>query len=142
MRNAIELLTTLRARTDWAVISAERATLSEEENAGRTEGLRSYLTRLGLNPRPVEGIYGGTRETSFLVFHTVPEVAIRIGAAFDQESVLTARGLEYCDGSGFLPSAGLYVGTDPLNASTVRADDGTRLRFVSDIRWDSDRRIA
>lgn len=142
MQTAISLLAALRARTDWAVISAERAHLGAEENAGRTEGLRAYLTRLGLNPRPVEGLYDGTRETSFLVFHTVPEVAVRIGAAFDQESVLTSRGLEFCDRSGFLPTGGLYVGTDPRNGSTVRADDGTRLRFVSDILWDASRRVA
>lgn len=133
MRSAVSILAALRARRDWAVISAERAHLDPETNAGRTEGLRAYLTRLGLSPRPVAGVYEGTHEDSFLVFHVSPAVALWIGARFDQESVLTARGLEYCDGSGYLPSRGVYVGTDPRNRSTVTAPDGTRLSFVSDV---------
>lgn len=142
MKNALQVFDALRTRADWAVVSAFRAEFSLAENLDRHAGLLSYLGRLGLRAFHVDGRYAGADEVSALVFAVDPATARAIGRAFEQESVLTARGLEYCDGSGYLPTSGVELGSDPDNRSTVHVPGEPPLPFVSGIRWEAERIAA
>lgn len=142
MRSALEIFDCLLHCLDWAVLSAERAECTRAENDAATSVLADVLQVSGREYHPVRGIYDGTSENSFLILGIAPEDAVALGAAFCQESVLTARGLEYCDGSGYLPTDGIALATDPRNSSTVYAPDGYRVPFVSAIRRDSERVVA
>lgn len=74
-----------------AFISAFRDTLTLEENNHRHKYMSEVLTRLKVLHRPIEGMFKGTKELSFLV-HLTNEVTLEliqsVAIEFDQESVL------------------------------------------------------
>ena len=71
----------------YTFISAERAGLPREENNKRTENLRRYLLRGGLEFVDVCGVYCDVAEMSFRISGRVPE-AQAIAEYFEQESYL------------------------------------------------------
>jgi len=94
---------TFLQRSDWVIFSAENPNakpLSEEENAARTEKLRTALTNMGVPFRPAIGRYTELDENSFMVGSLTRRQQIELGKEWGQESVLTNLGLVYMDGSG------------------------------------------
>ena len=88
------------------MLSAERGNLSPEENARRTANLQQSLELLADDIIPQQGVYGGTKEQSFVVSVKSQEQADKIrDIAFrvlDQDSVIQIDGgkaeLRYRDG--------------------------------------------
>lgn len=78
--------------TPYMIVSAEKAGLSAEENALRSESLRRQLEAGELPPIALRGAYNGTQELSFLVMagEDSPEAAAveRLAWHWQQESVL------------------------------------------------------
>src|SRR5690606_29107474 len=76
----------------FVMVSAERAGLSPEENARRTEQLEQDLREAGFEPQRARGMYRGVPEASFLVpIADATELAevLQIGLEkYGQESVL------------------------------------------------------
>ncbi len=124
-----------------AIISAEKATLTEAENSRRTLDLQLRLQFTDIPFYPVIGRYGGASERSFAVRCSLQE-AINLGWVFDQESVLWINGAE----------TGLYY-TDghmhPGNADAISVDgpeedyysvamiDGKPVKFAVPIDFDT-----
>lgn len=98
-------LHTLLGREDWTILTAYNPMgqqLSPEENAARNERLREELDRRGLDyidsiGKYVNDILADPPEDGFAVFGVTPEIANEIGNMFEQDSVLTGRGLLYHD---------------------------------------------
>lgn len=98
-------LHTLLGREDWTILTAHNPMgqqLSPEENAARNERLREELDRRGLDyidsiGKYVNDILADPPEDGFAVFGVTPEIANEIGNMFEQDSVLTGRGLLYHD---------------------------------------------
>jgi hypothetical protein len=78
----------------FVILSAERTGMHEEVNAWRTASLQHQLTHRDLSPLPVEGVYQGCAERSFLVFlpavnqDYVLSMLIGLARRWGQESVL------------------------------------------------------
>src|SRR5690606_13645215 len=76
----------------FVMVSAERAGLSPEENARRTEQLEQDLREAGFEPQRARGMYQGVPEASFLVpIADATELAevLQLGLEkYEQESVL------------------------------------------------------
>ena len=124
-----------------AVISAERANLSEGVNALRTHQLRIMLEGLSLRYWPVIGKYEGVVENSFMVECPL-EQALRLARTFEQDTVLWLdgqnTGLYAADGSYMHPGnlAGMSVnGPETDYYSMVRLGD-TLVKFAIPIAFD------
>ncbi len=90
----------------YAIISAERAELSDEENAERTQALAGQLNGLSLSYVPTCGAWRGTREHGFLVLLyemgpkwprdggkrliTDAEALVELAFMYEQDSILVA----------------------------------------------------
>jgi len=109
------------------IISAELSTLSRSENEGRTKRLIELLDALPINYKPVQGMYKGSPEQSFIIDLSDGSVLVEeiIDIALDdygQEAVLTIDEnlngtLIYTDGTSEV------IGTfKPLDSYT-RVDD-------------------
>lgn len=88
--------------SQWSILTAENPmgkALSESENLTRNEQLIAELKKAGYDPIPVEGKYGGNPEHSFLIPNMTDDEALALGKKFEQESVLTPKGLIYQDGT-------------------------------------------
>ena len=57
----------IKKRTPFAIISAERFTLTNGENQKRHQDLLAQLKRDGFKTKVVEGVYHGQTEKSILV---------------------------------------------------------------------------
>ena len=84
----------IKKRTPFAIISAERFTLTNGENQKRHQDLLSQLKRDGFKTKVVEGVYHGQVEKSILVLLESNFLAVDLGylknygMIFDQESIL------------------------------------------------------
>ena len=84
----------IKKRTPFAIISAERFTLTDGENQKRHQELLAQLKRDGFKTKVVEGVYHGQVEKSILVLLESKFVAVDLGylknygSMFDQESIL------------------------------------------------------
>lgn len=79
----------------FTILSAELSTLGPNENASRTKFLELQLRQAGADYAHVSGVYRGTAEASFIVFHTprvTGAVLRRLAYAYEQESVLEVSG--------------------------------------------------
>lgn len=73
--------------------------LTVEENTALNKKLLKRLIEDGYEPIPVQGKYGGNLENSFIVPNMSDDMAIQYAKEFNQESVLTPKGLLYKDGT-------------------------------------------
>ena len=84
----------IKKRTPFAIISAERFTLTNGENQKRHQELLAQLKRDGFKTKVVEGVYHGQVEKSILVLLDSKFLAVDLGylknygMIFDQESIL------------------------------------------------------
>ena len=84
----------IKKRTPFAIISAERFTLTKGENQKRHQDLLNQLKRDGFKTKVVEGVYHGQVEKSILVLLESNFLAVDLGylknygMIFDQESIL------------------------------------------------------
>ena len=84
----------IKKRTPFAIISAERFTLTNGENQKRHQELLAQLKRDGFKTKVVEGVYHDTKEKSILVLLESNFIAVDLGylknygSMFDQESIL------------------------------------------------------
>ena len=84
----------IKKRTPFAIISAERFTLTNGENQKRHQDLLAQLKRDGFKTKGVEGVYHGQVEKSILVLLDSKFLAVDLGylknygMIFDQESFL------------------------------------------------------
>lgn len=101
----------MRTNIPFVVISAERVEYTDAVNQWRTDSLASQLAARDLRFIPVDGVYKGRAEHSFLVFLPPDHAAYtltmlrQLGKRWGQESVLHVdanRGAEllYTDGRG------------------------------------------
>jgi len=84
----------------YAILSGERTEYSAVTNANRSKAMLTELRERGFHPIPVEGTYGGASEKSFLVPGMSEQEAHELGKKYNQESVLSPKGLIYSDRSG------------------------------------------
>ena len=83
-----------KVKTPFAIISAERFTLTNGENQKRHQELLTQLKRDGFKTKVVEGVYHGQVEKSILVLLDSKFLAVDLGylknygMIFDQESIL------------------------------------------------------
>ena len=83
-----------KVKTPFAIISAERFTLTKGENQKRHQELLNQLKRDGFKTKVVEGVYHGQTEKSILVLLDSKFLAVDLGylknygMIFDQESIL------------------------------------------------------
>jgi hypothetical protein len=83
-----------KVKTPFAIISAERFTLTKGENQKRHQDLLTQLKRDGFKTKVVEGVYHGQTEKSILVLLESNFLAVDLGylknygMIFDQESIL------------------------------------------------------
>lgn len=107
----------LLSKTDWAVLTAEnpRGEQAEPEaNAAAQAKLEADLKAMGVDYAPAIGRYGQI-ENSFVVTRITEAQARELGAKYDQDSVLTHRGLIYQNGK-IDPATG-------VTAHSTRPDD-------------------
>ena len=84
----------IKKRTPFAIISAERFTLTNGENQKRHQDLLAQLKRDGFKTKVVEGVYHGQVEKSILVLLESNFLAVDLGylknygMIFDQASIL------------------------------------------------------
>ena len=84
----------IKKRTPFAIISAERFTLTNGENQKRHQELLAQLKRDGFKTKVVEGVYHGQTEKSIMVLLDSKFLAVDLGymknygMIFDQESIL------------------------------------------------------
>jgi len=83
-----------KVKTPFAIISAERFTLTKGENQKRHQELLNQLKRDGFKTKVVDGVYHGQTEKSILVLLDSKFLAVDLGylknygMIFDQESFL------------------------------------------------------
>ena len=84
----------IKKRTPFAIISAERFTLTNGENQKRHQDLLAQLKRDGFKTKVVDGVYHGQTEKSILVLLESNFLSVDLGylknygMIFDQESFL------------------------------------------------------
>ena len=83
-----------KVKTPFAIISAERFTLTNGENQKRHQELLNQLKRDGFKTKVVDGVYHGQTEKSILVLLESNFLSVDLGylknygMIFDQESIL------------------------------------------------------
>lgn len=101
-------------RTNWAIITAENPgskELSYEENLERTYQLKRLLESDQYHYLQCFGRYGDESNESlgFIVIGIDHDDAVWIGCNFGQESVITHKGLTFCEGGAVIPPKGVIV---------------------------------
>lgn len=100
----------------YAILTAENPgnrPLSAEENAARNTELVADLDAIMKVPISVQERYGGPVKNSFLVFGLTDEQVLELGKKYEQESVLTSKGLIYQDGA-----------VNPVDLENINFDPG------------------
>lgn len=130
--NAEELLN-LR---DFAILTATLELLGSAEspaNTRRNDELFGNLLRQGYQFRTVTGFYGGVNQgRSFMVFDISEKFALKIANSYQQESIITERGLVFVDGSYF-PAKGILTGEAAIaTGNYTKLPDGFCFSFQLD----------
>jgi len=97
---SLENIGSLLEKDDWTILTAENPMgqqATPEENAKAQAKLVADLDALGVDYQPSIGRYGQI-ENSFVVVGITEKQARDLGAKYDQDSVLTRKGLIYQDG--------------------------------------------
>lgn len=137
-RFAPENIERLLEFSDWAVLTAENPQgqqATAEANARAQARLAEDLRALGVDFQPAVGRYGQI-ENSFVVVGITEDQARELGRKYDQDSVLTRKGLIYQDGR-------VTPATD-VTAHSSRPDDfftevpSTGALFTVDLNFDAE----
>lgn len=125
----------------FAVLSAQKSSLTHGENVARTDRLAEELDRRGLPHFRALGFYDGDLERSFVV-ETDLATARELGALFDQESILWMDGKD----SGLYFTDGRLAPQDgPVSMNGPETDyftmaffpNGTSVKFAVPINFDT-----
>lgn len=121
-------------KRDWAIITAENPMakeLSPEENAARNLQLEADLAERGLKFEKAVGRYSSL-ENSYVVFGIKESEAVALAHYYEQDSVLTNRGLLYGDGR-ITPATGIEVhASTPEDFFTYIPSTGARFTVALD----------
>lgn len=137
------------AKGGWSILTGTQESIGSweaPENVAANRKLERELQRRGIQYQKVAGSYEGAYQgESFLIF--APEnVALALGAKYQQESVLTNRGLEFTDGSGRVTPvnpANTIVGPEAANEPFFsQTEDGTPFTLGLDFGRTYDRRVV
>jgi hypothetical protein len=94
-------------------------------NVSLTTALADYLRKAGYAFDACVGYYKGIDQgRSFFVHNIQPRDARAIGRIFHQESVITHRGLEFCNGDPMLPVKSVLFGP-----AAMACDNYTAIAF-------------
>ena len=106
----------------------------DKTNAAAMRRLRQRLAEMdGVEFRAIRGKYGDNEENSLAVVGITEEQAVELGREFNQDSVLTRKGLIYQDGS-INPATGIEVFRSPPENYYSRIGDTI---FRIDIDFDT-----
>lgn len=141
-RFSVENIGDLLRHSDWAILTAENPRgeqASAEDNAQAQARLEADLRDLGAQFLPAVGRYGQV-ENSYVVTGITEDQARELGRKYDQDSVLTRKGLIYQDGR-ITPATG-------VTTHSSRPDDfftevpGTGALFTVDLDFDAEQTYA
>ena len=124
-------------RSRWAVLTAENPRgeqATPEENSARMQELRADLDAAGVTYTNAVGKYGNV-ENSLILVGVDEADAIALGAKYDQDSVLTNRGLIYPRDNTVTPVTGsveVFTST-PEDFYTLVPSTGAQ--FAIDLDW-------
>lgn len=116
----------------WFIVSATHEVFGE-----RADELQERLDALGLEYEKLEGVYKGEPDgASFMVVGPRWQ-GLALGQEFDQESVLTGRGLEYTDGSKRkpVPFDGVITGERATQSEFHSIRIGDQKPFSLNLQW-------
>lgn len=119
----------------WALLSAENALgqpLSPQENNKRTKNLKDQLGRMHIQYVPVEGVYDGMKEHSFMLFNLRLSDAETIARDFEQVSFFFAE-TRHPEGDNRNTSALIKYYASNDGAKTYKAvDEGSNIVTLKD----------
>lgn len=124
-------------RDDWSILTAENPMgqkLSDEENSALMEQLKADLDALGYQYLPAIGKYGNV-ENSLVIVGIPEEDAVALGAKYNQDSVLTRRGLIYPRDNSVTPVTGKVTVFDQAPEDFYTEIPGTGAKFAIDLNW-------
>lgn len=128
-------------RDDWAIMTAENPmgkAISPEDNAARNQKLLEEARAIGIDPVPVTGHYGGNPESSYMLSPITQEQAVRLGHQFEQDSVLTNRGLLYGDGTITPAEGAQFFDEAPEDFFSVIETPQGPANFAVNLKWGDD----
>ena len=98
------------SKDGWAIITATQEAIGDDQhpdNVAANAQLRSELAAIGADVIELEGKYKGVDQgTSFLVIGPTEERIRALGKKYNQESILTSRGLVHANDDTLVPVAG------------------------------------
>ena len=124
-------------RDDWSILTAENPMgqkLSDEENTALMEQLKADLDARGYQYLPAVGKYGNV-ENSLVIVGIPEEDAVALGAKYNQDSVLTRRGLIYPRDNSVTPVTGKVTVFDQAPEDFYTEIPGTGAKFAIDLNW-------
>lgn len=124
-------------RDNWSILTAENPMgqkLSDEENSALMEQLKADLDALGYQYLPAVGKYGNI-ENSLVIVGIPEEDAVALGAKYNQDSVLTRRGLIYPRDNSVTPVTGKVTVFDQAPEDFYTEIPGTGAKFAIDLNW-------
>lgn len=116
------------SKKNWALLSASKSNAGHERNLIATARLCSYLSARKHTFEQATGSWGGVEEMSFLALITHGE-AVELGRIFEQESVITHRGLVTLSTGEIMPIKSVNVIRDAKTDFT-RVHGGVEFSFV------------
>jgi hypothetical protein len=102
--------------------------LSHLENQDLTLQLAWDLRQADLDYIRVLGNYGGLTESSYLIWDIPSELALAFCKKYNQESVMTHKGLLFQDGTLY-PATGIVISDDFTENFTIIRIDGKNIKF-------------
>ena len=114
----------LQASHSWAILTAENpggVRQADAVNEYRRNALRCLLDDSHYTYEEVTGTYGGNTEKAVLIYRIHPEKAAEIGRTFEQEAILTARGLLFLETDQWVTTKGIK------QYSSIPSDNYTKL---------------
>jgi len=130
-----ENLGSLLEKDDWAILTAANPQgneVSAEENEAAMARLAADLEAAGYDFQPSAGRYQLTSEPGFTIVGITEEQARALGKKYDQDSVLTRKGLIYGDGR-IDTAVGVIVHETPPAEAFYTEVPGTGALFELDI---------
>lgn len=124
-------------RPGWSILTATAKANTDEQNAMMHERLKQELVNGNIPYREVYGVYEGTPDgVSYIVLMDEPS-AVRLGARYDQDSVLTNRGLIYARSPmpRNIRNEGIAFYGDEARSKDFYSDIGDGRAFSLDMDW-------